>query len=296
VEPRDQRLGLAALLLAAALFGAFGPLIREMSKMFGDAAQVTARLSIGFLVATSLISVTGRMRRFPKANHGRLFSLGAAQAGIYTFFTLSVTQTKIANTTFLLFAGIILVSTVLGVVIFRERITIWLATSIALALCGLVIYNGPSIDTDSATAFGILAGCCAGLTTTFRKLLKNEDALVIVWVSLGYATLVSLALLAISNDEMIRTVSWPSALATMAFGVLVVTQSQLVTYAFSHVNLSAGSVILSTELVFGALFGWIGYNEVPTSAELAGALFIVCGAILLAVRHVTRSRPTTPVT
>jgi drug/metabolite transporter (DMT)-like permease len=290
---RDRKAGVAALFLAAALFGGFGPLIRQMAEMFGDAAQVTVRLTIAFLVASAFVMIRRKPISLPRSAHPRLLGLGIAQAGIYTFFTLSVTQTKIANTTFLLFAGVIFMSTLLGRLLFGERLTPVAALALALAMCGLAVYNGPTLDISAATAFGLLAGFCVGFTGTFRKLLMNEDRALIVWASLGYAMLASIPMNLVTDGEIIRTTSLMSIVATVVFGVLVVTQSNLVTFGYSHVNLGAGGVILSTEVAFGGLFGWIGYNEVPTAPEFSGALLIICGAVLLAIRQAS-SRETVP--
>lgn len=280
----DHRLGVLALLCAALIFGSYGPLIREMSATFGDTSQVIVRVAIGFAIASVLVLRAGRKVSFSRTSHFRLAGLGAALTGIYLFTTLAVAQTKIANATFLLYAGGIFTGALIGFTFFRERIDAKVVLAIGLAIAGLAVYNGPTIAIEKATVFGLLAGCCIALTGMFRKLLKNEDRLHIVWASLGYSCVLSLPLLAISSNDLIREFDVSAIVATVVLGILVVTQSQLVTFGYSHLNLSSGSVILSTEVVFGGLFGWIGYSETPTAAEFAGASLVFIAAAVMALR------------
>lgn len=200
------------------------------------------------------------------------------------FTTISVQHTKIANTTFLLYAGGILMSAFIGFVIFRERVDRRAGLALACAVVGLVVYNGPTLSVGLATLTGVLGGFCISFTGTFRKLLMHQPRLIVVWASFGYAASASLVIFAFWHDDAYSEFHLNAYIAALLFGILIVTQSQLVTFGYSHLNLSSGAVILSTEVAFGALYGWIGYSEVPSASEIIGATFILLGAIGMAFR------------
>jgi drug/metabolite transporter (DMT)-like permease len=282
---RSHLLGTGSLFAAAAMFALYGPLTRHVSHSFGNSSQIVARLSIGFLVAGGFFLVQRRRVVVTKRHHLRLAGLGASIAGIYAFSTISFQHTKIANTTFLLYAGGIVMALLVGIAVFRERINSRSAVALALAVTGLCIYNGISFSADLATYTGLLAGCCISFTGLFRKLLLDQSRSLVVWGSLGYALLVSLAVLAVAHHDAYRGFHADAFVAVVLFGILIVTQSQLVTYGYTHLNLSTGAVILSTEVAFGALYGWIGYGETPNGTEFTGAVLVLLGAIVMAFRQ-----------
>jgi drug/metabolite transporter (DMT)-like permease len=64
---------------------------------------------------------------------------------------------------------------------------------------------------------------------------------------------------------------------TIFFAGIMVSISQLLLFGFKNINVSTGSIILSLEIVFAALIGYVTFGETLSIPEV-----IATGLILLA--------------
>jgi drug/metabolite transporter (DMT)-like permease len=70
---------------------------------------------------------------------------------------------------------------------------------------------------------------------------------------------------------------------TVIFALVLIAGGNLILYGFQHFDVNIGTVITSTELIFGSLIGYIFYKEVPTLVETIGGVIILSGAIVAGV-------------
>lgn len=121
-----------ALFGSSAIYASFGPLIRVLAEMFGDYAQVAARMGLAFIFLLIFALLFGRIRKLTRNQIISAILLGAASTGILVFFTMGVVQVKIATAVFLLYAASMISSLIFGTVFFKE--TLGIQKIIALAL------------------------------------------------------------------------------------------------------------------------------------------------------------------
>ena len=94
----DKSKGALALFGSALIYASFGILVREMAKMYGAYSQVAARFILAFIIIFILNKLLHKELKISKQEFLRVFVLGCIFITAVIFFTLSVTETKIANT------------------------------------------------------------------------------------------------------------------------------------------------------------------------------------------------------
>ena len=273
--------GSEALLGAAFLFAITNVLVREMSHMWGDQAQVAARFILVWLLLVIFAQFNSKRTSIPhsKILNAVLYSVFAATAIL--FFTLSVQATTIANTLFTSNATELFVAFLLGTLILREKLTVRKVVAIVLALAGLTLYSHSILVGGAGIIFGILGGATTALCNLLAKKLKGVDLGAIMRMQFGLGAVFMIVLtLVFSPHDIIRTVSLGGIVATILFALILIAATRLVLYGFQHSDINVASVVLSSQLAFGALLGLIIYGEVLATHEMVSGLLILSAAII----------------
>ena len=272
--------GATALLAAAFLYATFGLLIRELSKLFGDNAQVAARFLLAALIITAINFIAHKVVRLPGRELIRIGALGVAFAVVVLFFTISVNQTKVMNTVVLCYAGSIITSLIIGTTLLKEKLTANKLLAIGLALAGLFMYADALLALSVGIVAGFASGVFDGVGNALRKTLKTADRNVVLMYQFGIGSIFGLLLLLFSGGDIIREVSLLPILATILFAVLLLCLGNLLLYGFQHFDVNVGTVILALELVFVLILGYLFLHEAPTGKELVGGAFIFAASVI----------------
>lgn len=273
--------GSEALLGAAFLFALTNVLVREMAHMWGDQAQVAARFVLVWIILIVFSQIKGRKTSIPRSKmlHAVAYSLLAATAIL--FFTLSVQATTIANTLFTSNATELFVAFLLGTILLREKLSARKLIAIALALVGLALYSHSILVGSAGIIFGLLGGATTAACNLLAKKLKGVDLSAIMRMQFGIGALFMIMLTFLfSPHDIIRTVSIEGIVATVLFALILIAATRLVLYGFQHSDINIASVILSSQLAFGALLGFFVYQEVLATHEIWSGLFILCAAVI----------------
>lgn len=83
-------------------------------------------------------------------------------------------------------------------------------------------------------------------------------------------------------EPIIKVVSTAPIIAVVAFAILQLILNHLLLFGFQHFDVNIGTVILSLELFFAAILGYIIFGEALTTAELLGGLAIFAASIVSA--------------
>jgi drug/metabolite transporter (DMT)-like permease len=75
-------------------------------------------------------------------------------------------------------------------------------------------------------------------------------------------------------------VSIVGTVATVLFALILIAATRLVLYGFQHSDINIASVILSSQLAFGALIGFLVYRETMSPNEIVSGLLILGAAIV----------------
>lgn len=277
--------GSQALFGAAILFAVTNVLIRGMSEMWGDQAQVASR----FLLVWLILIVIARIKKdtaqkIPRSRLPTALAYSLIAATAILFFTLSVQNTIIANTLFSSNATELFVAFLLGTLFLSEKLTVRKLIAITLAVAGLLFYSGSILEGSVGILFGILGGASTAFCNLLAKKLKGVDLGALMRMQFGVgAIFMSILTLLISPNDIIRTVTFEGVMSTILFAVILIIATRLVLYGFQNSDINIASVILSSQLAFGAFIGYLAYNETLSVNEIISGVFILSAAIMVSV-------------
>lgn len=288
-DPRDRAKGFSALFAAGIILGSFGVLIRWLDAEMSAAQQIGLRHAIALAFAIMLLLWRRPGTGFSGVRRPLLIAYAAAFPLSVIFFTYAVVSTKIAVAVFALYGGSLLVAQIGGSMFFGEKLTRRRASVLALCLTGLISFAAPSLDEaslNSGMALGFLAGLLDGVANFLRKYLTaTVNRLALVTLQLFGGLLISIVILLVASDPISIRLSAFSWMIALIFGALVLAIAYLPLIGFRYFDLSLGTVVLSSELLFAPLFAILFFSEHPTPSEWLGG-----GLILLAV--IVMNRPT----
>lgn len=275
--------GASALFGAAMTYASFGILIREMSKMFGDNAQVAFRfvLALIFLVAYGLI--VKKPIHLPREAKVKAAALGFVFGALVLLFTIAVTNTTIANAVFLAYAGSIISSFLIGTFVLKEKLGTNKILAIALAMVGLMMYSNAILALTLGVVTALCTGLLDGVANGIRKTLKGYDRNAVLKYQFIFGSVFALVMLMFSSVPAIKQFSLMPLLAGILFAALQISLGNLLLYGFQHFDVNVGTVILATEILFATILGFVIFREVPARNEIIGGLTIFAASILSAV-------------
>lgn len=282
--------GAGALLCAALIYATFGILIRESSEMFGNGAQIAIRFAAAAVLLLVFKLLVCKALSLSRQQMIRTLSLGVVFALIVIFFTISVNETKIANSVFLLYAGSIISSLVVGTVFLKERLSKAKVLAIVVAVCGLAMFADNFLVLSIGAVAGFVSGLFDGVGNAIRKSLKGADRNLVVMYSYAIGAAVALVMALVSGEQMVGQFSWGAIIAMTIFVGLMIGVSNLLLYGFQHFDVNVGTVILSCELVFATVLGFLFFRETPTTTEIIGGALVFSASTLTILDSSTRWR------
>lgn len=275
--------GSLALFTAAGIYATFGILIREMSKMFGTNSQVAFRFAIALVIVLAINTVRKSSIRLTGKPLIKSLALGISFASVLILFTISVSNTKIANSVFLLYAGSIISSLLIGTMVFKEKLTNTKILAIVISLIGLALYSQAFFLFNIGVITGFLSGIVDGISNSLRKSLKGVERHKLLFYQFGIGAIFAIVMGLIMGETFIKSYVPLSIVVGIVFGILQVGLNSLLLYGFQHFDVNVGTVILATELFFATLFGFLIFGESPTSNEIMGGILIFTASIISAV-------------
>lgn len=129
-----------------------------------------------------------------------------------------------------------------------------------------------------AAAFGAAAFSSSSVVC-IRKLTSTEHPLVIVLYAAGLSALG--APLLDGWNWVVPT--WGELALLLGIGLFMSAGQHFITVAFGKAAAGRASVLFYFQVVFGAFFGYLLFDEVPDAFTVAGAALIIGGAVALAV-------------
>lgn len=275
--------GTYALVVSAILYATMGPLIRIMDSMWSEFGQVAARwaAALGILL---LISLWRRIPRLNTADKKSVLLLSIVTTAEVTLFTYAVIMLSIGNTLIMLYTGSLITSVLIGGVWFKEHINGTKSISLILALCGLALYLDPMY---AQSYIGLCVACASGIANGIgngvRRNIREADKISVMQLQFILGVFLISCITMVSGHGFVEHVSLLPILATIVFGIIIVSLNYLLLYGFSRVTVTTGSIILSSEIAFGSLFGFLLYNEVLTGTEVLAALLIMTATVLISL-------------
>jgi drug/metabolite transporter (DMT)-like permease len=287
-----SRVAVAALVAAAACWGV-GTVVSK--QVVDDVAPLTLlpmqlAASCAFLLTVALVRAEP-LSWSPSVR--RLGALGALNPGLaYALGLIGLTSIT-ASMSVLLWALEPVAILVLAWLVLRERIAATLATSIAVAIAGvlLVVYqHGASGDAVGIILTLVSIGCCALYTVLTRRLMLDDSSLNVV-LAQQVVALVFAALLA-TAVSVVGGTGWELAeldsggwLGAAASGVLYYGLAfWLYLTGLRHVTASYAGGFLPLIPVFGVTAGYL-VGERLEPPQWLGAAVIVAATAAIALQQ-----------
>jgi S-adenosylmethionine uptake transporter len=266
------------LFLAGTLCYAVNDAIGKWLVTSYPVAQVMMLRSVGALIVLApMILSQGGAGLFRVERPGlQVLRVVLATAETFLFF-VAVAYLPLADVMTFYMAGPIYVAA-LSHVMLGERVgwRRWIA--ILVGFCGVVIALRPSTAAFSMPSFYALAGSLAfALLLMLSRVLRGTgDAILVTWQTVGM--LVVAGVLTLSNWQ---TPSGVETSAMLLLGIIACFAQLLITRSLKLAPASILAPLQYSLLLWGALFGYLFFGDVPDAAILAGSAIIVVSGLFI---------------
>ena len=159
----------------------------------------------------------------------------------------------------------------------KERISVTARLAIAIGFCGVFLILEPGGDFNWIMLVGLFSSAFASVSmVTIRKLSATEPAVRTVLYFAMIASLVS----AIPLTWAWKTPTFQEWLLLIGVGICSTVVQLLTTRGYSSAPASQVGIFAYSSVIFGALIGWLFWNELWDVNSLIGAVFIISAGLL----------------
>ncbi len=288
--------GIAALVVLAAAFGIMAVIARYLGNGLGLFEQWYLRYAVAFAVSLVVFWRKITLTKFLKLSRREwlvlLFRVVTGQVIGLGLFTLAAERAEVGIVSFM---QVLPVLPLLGVMLFRERLTWQKSVLTLLSFVGAALVVVTSLHSlthlNEGALLSLVSAVFYSAMLVTRKwhdgTLNNREITVAM---LGFSCLSAYVLSVIFDHRWtIPSSHWNMhfVLVVAAAGALSVPVNLLISYGFEKVSAVVAGNILTLEEVFGVLFGYLFYREILSLREIIGGLIILFSVVLmnLAIRH-----------
>ena len=199
-----------------------------------------------------------------------------------TSFFFALSQLPLADTIALSFLSPMFLA-VFGALFLKERLDTRIVIALIAGFAGMLLIAGGRVGLGTYTngaIYGTLACVLSALTYALTLVLLRaramRDALsIIVW----FQTLGPALLLAPAAALVWVAPSWQDLGLFLLVGLIGVAGHFLLAHAFARAEASRLAPVHYTTLIWGVLFGYLFFSDIPAPATLAGATLIILGTL-----------------
>ncbi len=275
------------------LFATSGPLAKAvMGAGWSPAAVTSVRISLAALLLLPAVAVLRpRALRFTRADLGLLLGYGLlGVVGVQLFFFVAVARVPVGVAMVLVNLAPAVVALWVRVVR-RTRLPALTWLGIALAVAGLAmiaeVWQGVRLD-----LLGVLAGlasavCAAGFFLLGEHGASRHDSFGLTAAGLGIGAVVALAVSPpwtlpwdrMTASTVLGAPVWLLLLGLAVFATVLPYLAQF--QALRHLSSAVASVLALIEPLVAAVLAWILLDQALGSVQIAGAVVLLAGAMLV---------------
>lgn len=273
-------LGISTAILSALSMGTVG----IFAKMTGLGAEVITffRLGLGALFILLLLLLTGRSHQLRCKVGWPVLINGVLLAGFIIFYVQAMQYTTMANAIMLVYLAPPLAA-LYAHFFFGERINLWGACCIGLALCGFALMMELRLDpvAGSRQLHGICLGllstlCYAGFILINRTISPTIPIAARTLYQLLIGALVMLPLCLWSRPDLpLRLWPWLIGVGLIP-GFLGILSAVI---SLSRLPAATFGTLAYFEPIAVVIFGWALFGEALSSMQLTGGLLIILAGI-----------------
>lgn len=277
--------GLYILLASAFFYASYGIFSKIIGGSFAPYTQAWTRSIITLICFAAFCFYKKLFVKIEREDIKWYIGTGiiGALALVPTFYSLA--NLNLGTALFIQYAATVITSYLLGSLFLGEKLTKISAVAFFLSFIGLFLVFWGDINFESGKTIPVLAALIAGAFFSIWFVLSKK-------ISSKYPTaqintygyifgvsiniIIALALNEPFNSNLIST-EW---LANIGYGVAGFAGSGLAIYGFKFIAAHTGSIILLSEIIFGALFGFFLFHEVLNLTTVFGGILIGISVLL----------------
>jgi len=275
----QHRLLSGALYIIAAelMFACMGATIRHLSGELNNGMLVFARNLVGLALVAAIIARPGWQKLRTRIPHLHLLRGVAGLGAMYCFF-YAIAHMPLANAMLLKLTAPLFMPLV-ALLWLGERFTWHVVTALAVGFAGVTMILVPDFATMAPVALvALLGGVLAAVAkVTVRRLSATEPASRTVFYFAAIGTLVSLVPLV----WLWQLPSESALLWLLALGAFATGGQLLLTRGMACAPAARLGPFTFFSVVFGALLGWVFWEEVLGWPTVLGALLVLASALLV---------------
>jgi drug/metabolite transporter (DMT)-like permease len=302
--------GILALVLGIAVFSLQDVILKLQSGQYPlYQAMIIRSLTAVPLLLLIVRWLDGRLTTITTPNWGWMLARGALGFVAYTAYYLGLAALPMADTVALFFTAPLFI-TLFAALAFRERIGPVSFAALGAGFAGmLMIFNPTASLFDPTALLPVLGALGYALQQLAARVLGRTEtaAAMTFWSNLTFLAC-GLALAAVFGSGAHEGAAHPSlAFLTrgwqplpvqdlflfMACGGIAAVGLSLLTYAYRVAPSSAVAPFEYSFIIWGVLWGWVFWDDLPTAFAWAGIALLI-GAGLLVIRAETRNEKAAP--
>ena len=284
-------IGPASLLVIGLLFGLSGVMAKYLSEWLSAYQVVEYRFVIALIGLLILIIIFRPKVSLKGLSKKVLFLYAITFPLSVILFTLSIFNGSVALAVFSFYTATLVSSFIIGRIFFKEKIHIYKQLALVATLISVIAFTDPfhNIGLNLGLVFGLLSGLIQGVASSFQKLLSNHanKTSLLLYQCLAGVTLAVLALVFV-NEPLYVEIGAFQWFVVVLFGLAMLAITYLFLIGFKYTNLNTGSVLVSSELLFGPFFAFILLSEGLSQGILIGGLFTVIAVVLSSINKPKR--------
>ena len=289
---KDTKKGILFILTAAFIYSTMPVLIRTLgSSGIPPVSQVFLRYISAFISACVYFFVVAKQKFvFPSKNlYLLLFATIFGYGMTNLFYTIGILNTQVSNALFIFFTFAI-IAPILGFIFLKEKVNTFNIVAIFLSFIALFLLFQPnSLSTWKIGGFfAFLSAISQASYIIARKRLKNYSAsfmmLANTFLGVLFVGILSMIFEYRFYQGAITRLSVNTWTTTILFGVINFLAWLAMTKGFEYFKASSASIILLSELIFGVIFAFFIFHEIPTYLTLVGGGLIVAASALVILK------------
>lgn len=288
----ENRLIIGALYIISAefMFVSMGASIRQVSGELNNPMIVFARNMAGLLFILPVLLRHGIDSLETKVPHLHLLRGLAGVSAMYCFY-YAIAHMPMANAMLLKLSAPLFIP-LIAFVWLKELIGWRVALAIGVGFTGVAIILTPDLSNMNTVALIALSGgvFAALAKVTVRRLSRTEKSSLTVF----YFALTGLVISLIPLYWFWQTPSLEATLWLITLGLFATMGQLLMTHGMAHAPAGQLGPFTFFAVIFGAIFGWLFWNESLTITTLIGAILILISALINALSKKTNHASLAP--
>ena len=169
----------------------------------------------------------------------------------------------------------------MGIIFLKEKINVYKILSLIIAMLGVFLVSGFSINQgynfEGILLLGIGAICVAVLDLSVRLYGKNESTLSLSF----YSLFISSIIFTILSFGSWTKIAFDDLLLLISGGALDGIGMLILVFSLKRIEASYISITHYSQIIYGLIIGYLVFNHTPSYMELFGGVFVLSSGWLI---------------